>query len=122
MDHKSIETILTKALDNASNKSHEYMTIEHITIELLKSKTIAKLMKEMDVDTKPVIESLEAYIDSEWSQLTGQNGPKGRPKRTVSVERIIQRGLANAVFTGRDTILPIDLLISILKEKESQAK
>ena len=122
MDHKSIETILTKALDNASNKSHEYMTIEHITIELLKSKTIAKLMKEMDVDTKPVIESLEAYIDSEWSQLTGQNGPKGMPKRTVSVERIIQRGLANAVFTGRDTILPIDLLISILKEKESQAK
>ena len=42
MDHKSIETILTKALDNATNKSHEYMTIEHITIELLKSKTIAK--------------------------------------------------------------------------------
>ncbi len=122
MDHKSIETILTKALDSASNKSHEYMTIEHITIELLKSKPIAKLMKEMGVDTEPVIESLEAFIDSEWSQLTGQNGPKGMPKRTVSVERIIQRGLANAVFTGRDTILPIDLLISILKEKESQAK
>ena len=122
MDHKSIETILTKALDSASNKSHEYMTIEHITIELLKSKPITKLMKEMGVDTEPVIESLEAFVDSEWSQLTGQNGPKGMPKRTVSVERIIQRGLANAVFTGRDTILPIDLLVSILKEKESQAK
>ena len=122
MDHKSIETILTKALDNATNQSHEYMTIEHITIELLKSKTIAKLMKEMGVDTSPVIDSLEAYIESEWSKLKGQNGPKGMPKRTVSVERVIQRGLANAVFTGRDTILPIDLLISILKEKESQAK
>ena len=122
MDHKSIETILTKALDNATNQSHEYMTIEHITIELLKSKTIAKLMKEMGVDTGPVIDSLEAYIESEWSKLKGQNGPKGMPKRTVSVERVIQRGLANAVFTGRDTILPIDLLISILKEKESQAK
>ena len=48
MDHKSIETILTKALDNATNQSHEYMTIEHITIELLKSKTIAKLMKEIN--------------------------------------------------------------------------
>ena len=122
MDHKSIETILTKALDTATNNSHEYMTIEHITIELLKSKPITKLMKEMDVDTAPVIESLEAYIESEWSELKGQNGPKGMPKRTVSVERVIQRGLANAVFTGRDTILPIDLLISILKEKESQAK
>ena len=122
MDHKSIETILTKALDNATNQSHEYMTIEHITIELLKSKTIAKLMKEMGVDTGPVIDSLEAYIESEWSKLKGQNGPKGMPQRTVSVERVIQRGLANAVFTGRDTILPIDLLISILKEKESQAK
>ncbi len=122
MDHKSIETILTKALDNATNQSHEYMTIEHITIELLKSKTIAKLMKEMGVDTDPVIESLESYVQSEWSELKGQNGPKGMPKRTVSVERVIQRGLANAVFTGRDTILPIDLLISILKEKESQAK
>ena len=122
MDHKSIETILTKSLDNATNQSHEYMTIEHITIELLKSKTIAKLMKEMGVDTGPVIDSLEAYIESEWSKLKGQNGPKGMPKRTVSVERVIQRGLANAVFTGRDTILPIDLLISILKEKESQAK
>ena len=90
MDHKSIETILTKALDNATNQSHEYMTIEHITIELLKSKTIAKLMKEMGVDTGPVIDSLEAYIESEWSKLKGQNGIKGIFKASMSKE-----GLSN---------------------------
>ena len=40
-DHKAIESILTRALDNASSKSHEYMTLEHVTIELLKTKMMA---------------------------------------------------------------------------------
>ena len=121
-DHKAIESILTRALDNASSKSHEYVTLEHITIELLKTKPILKLVEELNIDQSLILEALESFIESEWSELKGQNGPKGMPKRTLSVERVLQRGLANAVFAGRDGIQPIDLLIAILKEKESVSK
>ncbi len=121
-DHKAIESILTRALDNASSKSHEYMTLEHVTIELLKTKPILKLVEELDIDQSLILEALESYIESEWSELKGQNGPKGMPKRTLSVERVLQRGLANAVFAGRDGVQPIDLLIAILKEKDSIAR
>ena len=121
-DHKAIESILSKALDNASSRSHEYVTLEHITIELLKTKPILKMIEELKIDQTQIINALNEYIDSDFSELKGQNGPKGMPKRTLSVERVLQRGLANAVFAGRDGIQPLDLLIAILKEKDSIAK
>jgi len=121
-DHKAIESILSKALDNASSRSHEYVTLEHITIELLKTKPILKMIEELKIDQTQIIDALNEYIDSDFSELKGQNGPKGMPKRTLSVERVLQRGLANAVFAGRDGIQPLDLLIAILKEKDSIAK
>ena len=121
-DHKAIESILSKALDNASSRSHEYVTLEHITIELLKTKPILKMIEELKIDHTQIINALDEYIDSEFSELKGQNGPKGMPKRTLSVERVLQRGLANAIFAGREGIQPIDLLIAILKEKDSIAK
>jgi len=121
MDYKSIENILQKAMDFATANNHEYVTLEHITVELLKTEHIQKICSSLSVKPDIIISDLEAYIKSSWSNNTPQNGTKGMPKRTVSVERVIQRGLANAIFSGRDQIEPIDLVLSIFKEDKSQA-
>ena len=63
-DHKAIESILSKALDNASSRSHEYVTLEHITIELLKTKPILKMIEELKIDHTQILNALDEYIDS----------------------------------------------------------
>ena len=35
MDYKSVENILQKAMDNASERDHEYVTLEHILLQLV---------------------------------------------------------------------------------------
>ena len=122
MDYKSVENILQKAMDSASARQHEYVTLEHILLELVKSKPIAKLCEEVQVDVTSLEEDLENYLNGDTDTLQSQNGSKGAPKKTISVERVIQRGLANAVFSGRDIIEPIDLLLSIVAEETSYAR
>jgi len=122
MDYKSVENILQKAMDSASARQHEYVTLEHILLELVKSKPIAKLCEEVQVDVTSLEEDLENYLNGDTDTLQSQNGTKGAPKKTISVERVIQRGLANAVFSGRDIIEPIDLLLSIVAEETSYAR
>ena len=122
MDYKSVENILQKAMDNASERDHEYVTLEHILLQLVKSKPIIKLCEEVDVDIATLKTDLENYLEGDEDNLKSQNGAKGAPKKTISVERVIQRGLANAVFSGRDVIEPIDLLLSIIAEETSYAR
>jgi ATP-dependent Clp protease ATP-binding subunit ClpA len=122
MDYKSVENILQKAMDNASERDHEYVTLEHILLQLVMSKPIIKLCEEVDVDIATLTTDLENYLEGDEDNLKSQNGSKGAPKKTISVERVIQRGLANAVFSGRDIIEPIDLLLSIIAEETSYAR
>ena len=122
MDYKSVENILQKAMDLASEREHEYVTLEHILLQLIKSKPISKLCEEVQVDVTALQQDLENYLEGDEDNLKSQNGAKGAPKKTISVERVIQRGLANAVFSGRDVIEPIDLLLSIGSEETSYAR
>ena len=123
MDYKAIESILQKAMDYAVEMKHEYVTTEHLMLLLLKNQQILKICNDIEIDIELLTSDLETYLNSdEISHLVSENGIKGAPKRTVSVERLIQRGLANAVFRGKDSIEPIDMLISILSEEESFAR
>jgi ATP-dependent Clp protease ATP-binding subunit ClpA len=60
--------------------------------------------------------------DPESNGLVPSNGTKGLPKKTVSLDRVIQRSLAQVLFTGRDRLSPIDVLVSILTEDQCHAK
>ena len=61
-------------------------------------------------------------LDEGYNGYTSQHGPKGAPKKTTSVERVIQRALAQVIFQGRDEVAAIDLFTSILSEDNCYAK
>jgi ATP-dependent Clp protease ATP-binding subunit ClpA len=46
---------------------------------------------------------------------------KGRPKKTQAMERMLNRAFTQTLFSGRTTIHPIDVFLSMLKEKKSFA-
>jgi len=123
MDYKAIENILQKAMDYAVEQKHDYVTTEHVMLLLLNNQQVRKICEDLDLEIDLIRSDLETYLQSdEVSHLINKNGVKGPPRRTVSVERLIQRALANSVFRGKDVIEPLDLLISILSEDESYAR
>lgn len=123
MDSKPIDKLIENAVALANQESHEYITVEHIMYCLLEDEYINEICKDLKVDINNIKEDLDQYIKNEQlNGLVGVNGPKGNPKKTTGVERIIQRSIAQVVFAGQSTINPIDIFISILHEEQSFAR
>ena len=122
MDYKAIENILQKAMDYALRQKHEYVTVEHVMYMLLDNSQVKKICNDMEIERDLIKSDLETYLTSEENNLVPENGSKGAPRRTVGVEEVIQRALANAVFRGKDIIEPMDMLLSVLSQNESFAK
>jgi ATP-dependent Clp protease ATP-binding subunit ClpA len=122
MESKYIDNIIQNAVNFAKDKNHEYVTLEHIMFCLLDDKSIIKVVKDLNVDVNNIIEDLNHYLDdAELNGLVNDNGVKGDPKKTLSTERMIQRALAQVIFTGREEVKPIDMFMSILNEQNTHA-
>jgi len=123
MESKHIDTIIQNAVLKAEALQHEYMTVEHLTVCLLESNKIKKVLSDLQIDGNRIEKDLNEFLDNnDFNGLFCTNGLKGAPKKTQSVDRIIQRALAQVIFSGRDEIQPLDLFVSILSEDESYAK
>jgi len=122
MESKYIDNIIQNAVTFAKDKNHEYVTLEHIMFCLLENEDIITLCKECKIEINNIIEDLNHYLtDEQLNGLISQHGPKGDPKKTQSIERIVQRALAQVIFSGREEVKPLDMFISILSEKNSHA-
>ena len=123
MNSKPVDDIFNQAIDYAKESDHEYVTCEHVLLHLLDVDSIAKIIKELSVDVGNIKEDVSQYLaDNEWSGLSNSKIAKGLPKKTQAIERIIQRAVAQVIFSGRDEIEPIDLFVSILSEDNSPAQ
>lgn len=122
MESKYIDNIIQNAVQFAKDKGHEYVTLEHIMFCLLEHEDISGLIKELKVDLNNIVEDLNQYLDDpDLNGLENEHGIKGDPKKTVSTERIIQRALAQVIFSGREEVKPLDMFLSILSEPNSHA-
>ena len=122
MESKYIDNIIQNAVTFAKDKGHEYVTLEHIMFCLLEDDDISELVKELSVDLNNIIEDLNQYLeDPDLNGLLNEHGIKGDPKKTQSTERIIQRALAQVIFSGREEVKPLDMFLSILSEQNCHA-
>lgn len=122
-NHNAVEQVVRNAVDVAQNLQHEYVSLEHITLCLLDDPDINAVLQNLRVDVDRLRKDLEFYLnDHEFNCLKSENGPKGQPKKTQAIERVFQRGLAQILFGGREVLLPLDLLLSILSEEECFAR
>lgn len=122
MESKYIDSIIQNAVNFAKDKEHEYVTLEHIMFCLIEHEDITGLIKELGIDLNNIVEDLNQYLDdAELNGLVNQHGVKGEPKKTVSIERIIQRSLAQVIFSGREEVRPLDMFLSILSEQNCHA-
>jgi len=123
MDNRALDTLMRDSVMKAQELDHEYTTIEHLAYCLLTNKKIVKFLNGLDIDLGRIQQDLEEYLnDKDFNGLVSVNGVKGSPKKTQSIERVIQRALAQVIFQGRETVEPLDILISILSEDECYAK
>ena len=115
-----IEDLVGRAVDMATENSHEYVTLEHLLYSLLQEEEIIKLITDIEVDVAKLNASVGNHIKEDKKDITLVD-EHVTPQKTQSLERVFHRAFTQVIFSGRKVLEPKDLFISIMSEKESYA-
>lgn len=117
-DEQRLQRIVSIAFQEAINRQQEYVTLEHLLIALLSDEDIISLLDDMGISTDDILTDARTYLDTEVERLPTQ---LDGAKKTIALERVFQRAVAQGIFVGRQMAEPFDVLSSILAEQSSHA-
>ena len=119
----NVDNVIECAIEYAEDRQHEYVTVEHLMLCLLENEEIIEIVDNITADREVAINDLKNYLDDkDFNGLVGETPWDGKPKKTTSVERVMQRAFAQVIFSARDQINPVDIFVSILSEDKSHAQ
>jgi ATP-dependent Clp protease ATP-binding subunit ClpA len=114
-----IESIIEQAIEFAKAKKHQYCTIEHLLYALVTHPPFKKCLLSFGVDVTTMTDEIESYV-SNLHAIVSKEDPVV-PRKTNSLERVMNRSVTQVLFTGRRQVLTIDLYLSIASEGNSHA-
>src|ERR1700733_14360066 len=116
---RSLEQVLHRAIKLASDRHHEYATLEHLLLALLDDPDAAQVMKACNVDLDALRRSLLKYVDHELLTLVIEDGEDAKP--TTGFQRVVQRAVLHVQNSGRDEVTGANVLVALFTERESHA-
>jgi len=115
---QSVQNIFEYSVNLSKTLKHEYITIEHIVYSIMCDQDSYKFLEDFGADADFVKNNLENFLKTNLKDLESDK-ENIKPKKTNSVERILNRCFSQVLFSGRQKIEVSDLIISILSEKNS---
>ncbi len=116
---RNLEQTLHRALAAASERRHEYATLEHLLLSLLDDAEAAAVMRACSVDLEALRKSLIGYIEHDLENLVTELHED--PKPTSGFQRVIQRAVIHVQSSGREEVTGANVLVAIFAERESHA-
>jgi ATP-dependent Clp protease ATP-binding subunit ClpA len=113
-----LQLVFDKCIKDAQKLQHEYVTAEHLLFAMLCEENFVNLLNLYGADVEYIKSNLEHHLKNNCDDLKIDH-PKFKPKKTQSVERIVNRAFTQVLFAGRSHIQLSDVLISMLSEKKS---
>lgn len=114
-----IENIVARAIEAAKERQHEFVTVEHLLWSLVTHQPFRKCLNGFNIETDLMIQEIEAYLNGLQSIVS--KDPNIQPRRTNTLERVMNRSVTQVLFTGRRQVATIDLYMSIASENNSHA-
>jgi len=117
-----IEAIIEQAIELSKQRKHQYCTIEHLLLSLITHTPFKKCLDSFGCDTQTMIQEVTSYVDS-LHAIVAKVDPdqQVQPRKTNSLERVMNRSVTQVLFTGRRQVTTIDLYLSIASEGNSHA-
>ena len=115
----SLERALEKALHLASDRKHEYATLEHLLFALTEDEDASDVMNACKLDISKLRGDLNDYMDEELNSIVVEDDEHPHP--TAAFQRVVQRAVLHVESSGRDEVTGANVLVSIFAERESHA-
>ena len=116
---RSLEQALHRAIKLASDRHHEYATLEHLLLALVDDGDAQQVMKACNVDIDALRLTLRKYVDEELQTLIIEDGEDAKP--TTGFQRVVQRAVLHVQNSGRDEVTGANVLVALFTERESHA-
>jgi len=117
-----IELIINNASELAKKFGHEYVTIEHLFLSLIRFTPFKDLLVKYGIEVDIMDADVEAYLHRQTvSNSKVDIDSDSSPKKTHGLERVFNRALTQVLFSGRGHIQLIDVFLSMTAETNSHA-
>lgn len=119
MISKDLELTLNAALNEARQRRHEYLCVEHLLYALLDNPYGREILERCGASLDGLRSALDGFFSSEFEALP----PEGAitVEQTGAFERLLQRAFLHVQYAGKDEVDAGDILAAIFEEKDSHA-
>jgi Glyoxalase superfamily protein/Clp amino terminal domain, pathogenicity island component len=114
-----LSSTLHQALAYASQRKHQYATLEHLLLALTDDVDASAVMEACKVDVGALQEHLVSYIDNGQRNLVIDDGSE--PRQTAGFQRVVQRAVFYAQGRGLPVMTGAEILVGLFSERESPA-
>ena len=115
---KELALVFEKALKDARKLQHEYCTVEHLLYAMLCEENFVNALISYGAEVDYIKENIEHHLKNNCDEIKVETN-KHKPKKTQSVERVLNRAFTQVLFAGRNEIQLVDVLASMLSENKS---
>ncbi|TDQ81398.1 ATP-dependent Clp protease ATP-binding subunit ClpA [Dongia mobilis] len=115
----NLEQTLHRALAYASERRHDYATLEHLLLALTEDQDAIAVMRACSVDIDRLRRDLMDYVDNQLANIIGKQQTEAKP--TAGFQRVVQRAAIHVQSSGREEVTGANILVALFSERESHA-
>lgn len=119
MFSRSLESTLNFSFDQAREKRHEFITVEHMLFSLLDNPEAGEVLVTCGASIDRLRAGLAIFLEETTPRIPGHMDREIQP--TLSFQRVLQRAIYQVQSSGREEVNGTHVLLAIFGEKDSQA-
>ena len=115
-----LEYCLNEAFQRAREERHEFITVEHLLLALLDTPAVIEVLTACGADLARLRRELKAFIEESTPRLRSEE-EETEVQPTLGFQRVLQRAVFHVQSSARKEVTPVNVLVAIFSEKQSQA-
>ena len=119
MISEQLEIIIQKAFELAKNKKHEFLTLEHLLLELCEADDVKKFFSHKMVNAQSIKNDLNGYIEKKLKTIVVKEDVK--PVPSMSFERVLKRAAQHVQSSRKGEVQTLNILVAMFSERDSFA-
>ncbi|PCI38533.1 MAG: ATP-dependent Clp protease ATP-binding subunit ClpA [Thiotrichales bacterium] len=117
---KELEITLNNAFSYASEKNHEFLTVEHLLLALVTSNRNAmEVLESCGASLKRLQDHLERFLEE--NMQSSAEPRKGEVQPTLGFQRVLQRAVFHVQSSGKSEVTGANTLVAIFTEHNGKA-
>ena len=119
MFSKELEVTISQAYQEAREKRHEFLTVEHLLLALLDNASALGILSACGADLVKLGVEIRQVLEETVPVLSDDDSRDTQP--TIGFQRVLQRALYHVQSAGKLEVTGSNALVAIFSEKDSYA-